>query len=52
LDGQTWFGDAATSMREIRQQWCNALTAVADLSWDDYKIEPRPRSAGAARRDE
>lgn len=33
---------AATSVPTIRRQWCNALEASADLSFDQYKTPPPP----------
>lgn len=39
---------AATSVPVIRRQWCNALEAVAEISFDQYKVPPPPNSRAAA----
>lgn len=39
---------AATSVPLIRRQWCNALEAVAEISFDQYKAPPPPNSPAAA----
>lgn len=39
----TW---AATSMADIRRQWCNAMDAVAAISFDEYLVPPPGASAG------
>lgn len=36
---------AATSVPTIRRQWCNALEASADLSFDHYKVAPPPNAS-------
>lgn len=39
---------AATSVPLIRRQWCNALEAAAEISFDQYKASPPPNSPAAA----
>ncbi len=40
----TW---AATSLPVIRRQWCNAMDAVAGISFDEYQIPPPPGASAA-----
>lgn len=35
---------AATSMPDIRRQWCRAIDAVADYSWDHLFAELPPQA--------
>ena len=40
--GAPW---AATSVPIIRRQWCSALEATAEISFDQYKVPPPPNAS-------